>query len=93
MPGNAMQLWFVDLSVTEMTAPFQREWIISSRISSRISLGGEYVVSGCIWGDLCKFTASQPSAERDMISQCEMPEDLSKSECFLDLRKAFRQGK
>lgn len=36
-----MQLWFVDLSVTEMTAPFQREWIISSRISSRISLGGE----------------------------------------------------
>lgn len=70
-----------------MTAPFQREWIISSRISSRIGLGREDVGCLVILGDLCKFTASQPSAERDRISQCEMPEDLSKSECFLYLQK------
>lgn len=63
----------------KMTVPFQRDNVIFSGSPSRISLAGRYFGSACIFGFCVSILLHNlSSVERDLISQHEMPEDLSK---------------
>lgn len=83
--------WYNSVTEVKMTAPFQKEWIIYRKISSSISLGehvelclGIYVF---MWA-YC-FTASSWEGYNQSMRNARRP----KQRCFLDLQKAFSQGK